>query len=158
MTPLKPFQWCHWHCWNFRPDPYSCFQSVNDTAEIWQKKFCCGWNQYSAVSLTPLKWFLRCQWHHWNSFSGVNDTAETAMRIRSKVSVVSMTRRKWFQQCHWHRWNSNNVDYLGEHKACESGAQGVLFDEKTEHQKSRDSVPLSIKLYMLFCWKSLTET
>jgi hypothetical protein len=41
-----------------------------------------------------------------------------------------------------------NQSYLGEFeaefkKARESGAQGVLFDEKTEGRKSRDTVPLS---------------
>jgi hypothetical protein len=44
-----------------------------------------------------------------------------------------------------------NRSYLGEFEAefkkalaRESGAQGVLFDEKTEGRKSRDTVPLNI--------------
>jgi hypothetical protein len=46
-----------------------------------------------------------------------------------------------------------NRSYLGEFEAefkkalaSESGAQGVLFDEKTEGRKSRDTVPLNIKM------------
>jgi hypothetical protein len=45
-----------------------------------------------------------------------------------------------------------NRSYLGEFEsefkkalARESGAQGVLFDEKTEGRKSRDNVPLRFK-------------
>jgi hypothetical protein len=37
-----------------------------------------------------------------------------------------------------------NRSYLGEFEA-ESGAQGVLFDEKTEGRKSRDRHPLRNK-------------
>jgi hypothetical protein len=44
-----------------------------------------------------------------------------------------------------------NHSYLGEYEAefkkalaRESGAQGVLFDEKTEGRKSRETVPLNV--------------
>jgi hypothetical protein len=33
MATLKSFLRCHWHRWNFRPDPHSCFSCVIDTAE-----------------------------------------------------------------------------------------------------------------------------
>jgi hypothetical protein len=49
MTPLKLFPRCHWHRWNFRPDPHSCFLGVIDTVET-----------ASAVSMTPLKLLPRC--------------------------------------------------------------------------------------------------
>jgi hypothetical protein len=49
---------------------------------------------------------------------------------------------------------SENRWYLDEFEAefkkalaRESGAQGVLFDEKTEGRKSRDTVPLRAKQY-----------
>jgi hypothetical protein len=49
---------------------------------------------------------------------------------------------------------SENRSYLGEFEAefkmaldRESGAQEVLFDEKTEGRKSRDTVPLSKACY-----------
>jgi hypothetical protein len=48
-----------------------------------------------------------------------------------------------------HDFCFRNRSYLGEFEAefkkalaRESGAQGVLFDEKTEGRKSRDTVPL----------------
>jgi hypothetical protein len=48
-----------------------------------------------------------------------------------------------------------NRSYLGEFEAefkkalaRESGAQGVLFDEKPEGRKSRDTVPLSIQVFI----------
>jgi hypothetical protein len=49
-----------------------------------------------------------------------------------------------------------NRSYLGKFEAefkkalaCESGAQGVLFDEKkTESQKSRDTVPLRYCIFL----------
>jgi hypothetical protein len=49
-----------------------------------------------------------------------------------------------------HDFAFENRSYLGEFEAefkkalaRESGAQGVLFDEKTEGRKSRDTVPLN---------------
>jgi hypothetical protein len=100
--------------------------------------------------MTPLKfgkqnfWCLKYLWyfkfHDHGGFSGVIDTAET-------ISAVSVTPLK---QLWGSGLNSNNVDYLGEFEAIcetvlarESGAQGVLFDEKTEGRKYRDSVPLT---------------
>jgi hypothetical protein len=66
-------------------------------------------------------------------------------------------------QCQWYRKHdacsvfdtactiTENRSYLGEFEAeikkalaCESGPQGVLFDEKTEGLKSRDSIFLSM--------------
>jgi hypothetical protein len=50
-----------------------------------------------------------------------------------------------------------NRSYLGEFEAefkkalaRESGAQGVLFDEKIEGRKSRDTVPLSTSILLYF--------
>jgi hypothetical protein len=84
LTPLNRFQRCHWHRWNFRPDPHSCFLGVIDTAEI-----------VSAVSLTPRKPIQRCQWHRWNRFSSIIDTAETLDLILIAVSAeIYMTPLK----------------------------------------------------------------
>jgi hypothetical protein len=96
------FQRCHWHRWNFRNDPHSCFRGVIDTAET-----------ISAVSLTPLN-FGKKNFCGWNPYDVLNFTIMV-------VSAVSLIPLKPFQRCHWHRWNSNNVDFLGEYQAiCET--------------------------------------
>jgi hypothetical protein len=55
-------------------------------------------------------------------------------------------------RCHWHRMHDfcvrKSILYRRilsriQNLARESGAQGVLFDEKTEGRKSRDTVPLN---------------
>jgi hypothetical protein len=68
----------------------------------------------TAVSLTPLKQFPQCQWHRWNDFSGVNDSAETAMRIRSKVSAVSMKPLNFGKKkfCGWNPYDILNFTIM----------------------------------------------
>jgi hypothetical protein len=79
-----------------------------------------------------------CHWYHRSDFSGVNNTAEMAMKIRCAISAVSMTHWwsisvvsltlwKLFHGCQWHRWNyfsgvidtseTNFVNYLHEFEA-----------------------------------------
>jgi hypothetical protein len=94
------------------------------------------------ISMIPMIFFISRSWWFQRCFRGVNDTAETSMRIRSKVSAVSLTPRKWFQQCHRHRLNSNNVDYFGEYEAIcktilafESGPLVGLIGEKKQRSK-----------------------
>jgi hypothetical protein len=92
LTPLKSFKRCQWHHWNQ-------FSVVNNTAEIWQKKFC-RWHPHAIFHFTIMVFF----------------------------SVVALIPRKWlcqsclkFQWCHWHCRNSNIIDYFGEYEAiCET--------------------------------------
>jgi hypothetical protein len=93
---------CQWHRLNIRPDPHAVSLTPLKPPWSWNERYHRDFNHKKIFFCwILLKGFPRCQWHRWNGFSGVNDTAETAMRIRSKVSAVSMTPLKFG----WHRWN-----------------------------------------------------
>jgi hypothetical protein len=98
-----------------------------------------------AVSLTPHARYMRCHWYHMHGACGVIDTACTifAFETRSYLGKFEAEFKKAL--------------------ARDSGAQGVLFDEKTEGRKFRDTVPLSVRVLApwivnIFSWKCHLKT
>jgi hypothetical protein len=98
----------------------------------------------SAVSLTPRDRILR---------SAESDSA-VSLRIRNHTKCTVQVRSRGLNETaeidpavslrpRNPNFANDYLDFLGEHEAiCETALARELFDEKTEGQKSRDTVPL----------------